>query len=118
MLVSGILSCSVRMDELPSMSLSSWGHGSSPSGRGRGRGLHHYTSLNSQDSGDEQPLMSAGGELGGGEEGEEWGSSGEEEDLLEQSQWVSRKRWQQRIRSQSGLIGWFFDGGWQLLLNK
>lgn len=99
------------------MSLTSWGRVGSPNGRGRGRGLHQYSSLRSHDVGDEVPLMSD--EMGGGrEEGEELGSSDEEEDLLEQSQWASRKRWQQRIRTQSGLVGWFLDGGWQLLLKK
>ena len=78
-----------------------------------GRGLHQYTSLSTHDIGDEIPLISRGGER---EEEEE--SSGEEEDLLEQSRWVSRKKWQQRIKTQSSLVGWFFDGGWQLLLSK
>ena len=97
------------------MSLSSWGR---PNGRGRGRGSHQYSSLNSHDLGDEAPLMSAN--EGGEGEGEEWGdSSGEEEDILEKTQWAgSRRRWRQRIRTHSGLVGWFFDGGWQLLLKK
>ena len=102
------------------MSLSSWGrssHMSSPNGRSRGRGLHQYSSLSSHDLGDEIPLMSADEAHGGGEE-EGWESSSEEEDVLEQSRWVSRRRWQQRIKNHSGLVGWFFDGGWQLLLKK
>ena len=103
------------MEELPSLSLSSLSRGSNMSsrGRGRGRGLHRYTSLDSQDTGDEVPLMSPV-HVGGGEE-----SSGEEEeDLLEGSFRTGRRRWQQRIRTQSGLISWFFDQGWQLLLSK
>lgn len=104
------------------MSLSSWGRGrhrGSLNGRGVGRGLHMYSSLNSHNAGDEVPLMSPSDGGGGGEHGgEEWESSGEEEDLLEQAHWGGRKKWQQRIRTQSSLVGWFFDGGWQLLLNK
>lgn len=101
------------------MSLSSWGRGrhrGSPNGRGIGRGLHLYSSLNSHDAGDEVPLMSPSEERGGGLRGGEESSG--EEDLLEQAHWAGRKRWQQRIRTQSSLVGWFFDGGWQLLLKK
>lgn len=108
------------MDELPSVSLSSWGRGrhrGSHNGRGVGRGLHLYSSLNSHDAGDEVPLISPSEERGGLHGGEVWESSGEE-DLLEQTHWTGRKRWQQRIRTQSSLVGWFFDGGWQLLLKK
>ena len=108
------------MEELPSLSLSSWGRGmnmGSPRGRGRGRGLHRYTSLDSHDTGDEVPLMSPV-HMGGGRGGEREESSGEEEDLLEQSSGKGRKRWQQRIKTQSGLVSWFFDQGWQLLLSK
>lgn len=106
------------MEDLPSVSLSSWGRGrhrGSHNGRGVGRGLHLYSSLNSHD---EVPLISPSEERGGLRGGEEvWESSGEE-DLLEQPHWAGRKRWQQRIRTQSSLVGWFFDGGWQLLLKK
>lgn len=105
------------------MSLSSWGRGrsvGSPNGRGRGRDLHQYSSLITHDPGDEVPLMNTRERRGGEqeEEEEEWESSGEEEDLLEQTQWVGRKRWQQRIKTQSSMVGWFFNGGWQLLLKK
>ena len=107
------------MEDLPSLSLSSWGHGSGM-GSPRGRGLHRYTSLESHDTGDEVPLMSPvhmGGGGGGGGEGEE--SSEEEEDLLDTSSTrTGRRRWQQRIRTQSGLVSWFFNQGWQLLLSK
>ena len=110
------------MEELPSLNLTSWGHGKTlgtPRGRGRGRGLHRYTSLDSHDheAGDEVPLMSPVG-VGGGEEGGGESSEEEEEDLLEESSTVRRRRWQQRIKTHSGLIGWFFDRGWQLLLSK
>lgn len=45
----------------------------------------------------------------GVEEGE-----GEEEKL----EWSDRKKWQNRIKSQSTFISWICDGGWQLLLKK
>ena len=109
------------MEELPSLNLTPWGHGmttGTPRGRGRGRGFHRYASLDSHDTGDEVPLMSPVHVGGGGGEGE-WGeSSGEEEDLLEQSTRTGRKRWRQRIKTHSGLVSWFFDRGWQLLLSK
>ncbi|CAI8041365.1 Probable phospholipid-transporting ATPase IIB, partial [Geodia barretti] len=103
------------MEDLPSLSLSSLSRGGNMGSRGRGRGraLHRYTSLDSHDTSDEVPLMSPV-HVGGGEE-----SSGEEEeDLPEGSSGTGRRRWQQRIRTQSGLISWFFDQGWQLLLSN
>jgi len=105
------------MDDLPSLSLSSWGRGRSRrlyNGRGRGRGLHHYSSLSMHDTLDEIPLMSDG--LEEAEEGE-WEEE-ENEELQEKSRWAGRRRWQQRIRTQSSLVSWFIDGGWQLLLKK
>ena len=102
------------MDELPSLSFTTWGR-SGFGGRGKGHVQPHYSSLSSYDLMEE---MGEEGEGEGGEEGEGGWESGEEEELLEKSRWASRRKWEQRIRSHSSLVSWFFDGGWQLLLKR
>ena len=95
-----------------------------PSSRGRGgRGRGHYTSLEIGDM-DEIPLMGGipsneeeeGGEgeeeeeegmgTGGGARGVVWNGLG------------GRKRWQQRMRSHSTLLGLVCGGGWKVVLHK
>jgi len=95
---------STPVDELPSLSLASPWHPVSrrfPRGRGRGRG--HYVPLECENL-DEVSLMTEGVEEGEGEE--------------EKLEWSDRKKWQNRIKSQSTFISWICDGGWQLLLKK
>ena len=111
------------MSELPSLSfpspLSLGGGANSrtrPASRGRGgRGRGHYTALELNDM-DEIPLM--GEEHHGGihsDEGEE------DEEEMGGAGWErlgGRKRWQQRMRSHSTLLGLICGGGWKVVLTK
>lgn len=83
----------------------------SSTGRG-GRGRGHYSALELNDM-DEIPLM-----------GEERGiPSNEEEDDEEEEEVVweglgGRRKWQQRMRSHSTLLGLVCGGGWKVVLKK
>ena len=96
----------LQMDDIPS--LGSWTPSNRPWSSKR-RGRVHYSPLLTLEgeSLDEVPLMREEGEG----EGEESGESSRE-------MWVGRRRWRNRIRSRSSLVGLLFDGGWQLLLRK
>ena len=108
------------MNELPSLNFPSpigrtnrmrWG------GRG-GKGRGHYTPLEVNDM-DEIPLMSDEKGVVSDEEEEE----GEEEakDEAEGLVWQrlgGRKKWQQRMRSHTTLLGLICGGGWQVVLAK
>ena len=109
------------MSDLPSLSFPSptgWGRDrtrSSSRGRGgQGRGRYSALELNDMDL-DEIPLMNEERGVASDEEREE------EKDDVEGTVWHQlggRRRWQQRMRSHSTLVGLIFGGGWKVVLKK
>lgn len=101
----------------PSPAIRGGGSRTRSSSRGRGgKGRGHYSALDLNDMDDIPLVTDRGVASSDDEEAEE-----EEKEEGEGRMWHQlggRRRWQQRIRSHSTLLGLICGGGWQVLLTK